>query len=287
MTTGECAPSAAKQAFEGWARWGYAARGIIHAVTGGLGLATAIDARGAHPTDAPGVLVQLFNRPYGAALIVLLALGLVGFGVWRVYESFTEKESKGAWRVALCAAGVLSLVSHLGLAFVAVQLLYDGKGTTAEQAAEDTTASLLSMGEYGAWLVVAMGVATIGMGVTCLVRGVGARLTKDLKTEGAVDKGVWSLGIFGHLAQGVALLGTGGFFLLAAWRSRPQDAGSVKGVLEELQRQPLGPWLLALVSAGLFAFGLFAIAEAVFRHMPEEMEARRHPQARAQSGSSR
>lgn len=266
-----CAPKrAAKKALQGWARWGYAARGIIHAVTGGLGLATAIDARGAQPTDPPGVLVQLFNKPFGAALIVLLALGLVGFGVWRVYESFTEKGTKGWWRVGLCFAGVLSFVTNLGLAFVGLKLLYDGRGTTAEQAAEETTASLLSYGEYGSWLVVAMGLATIGMGITCFVRGVCAPITKDLQTEGAVDKGVWSLGLFGHLGQGVALLGTGGFFLLAAWRSRPQDAGSVKGVLEELQRQPLGPWLLALVSAGLFAFGLFAIAEAVFRRMPEE-----------------
>lgn len=277
-TTAEVCVPAAKKALQGWARWGYMARGIIHAVTGGLGLATAIDARGAHPTDGPGVLVELFHRPFGAALIVLLALGLVGFGVWRVYESFTEQESKGVWRVALCAAGVLSFVTHLGLAYVAVQLLYDGHGTTAEQAAEETTASLLSMGEHGSWLVVAMGLSTIGMGVTCFVRGFCAPLTKDLKTEGAVDKGVWSLGVFGHLAQGVALLGTGGFFLLAAWRSRPQDAGSVKGVLEELQRQPLGPWLLALVSAGLFAFGLFAIAEAVFRRMPEEKEAAKREQ---------
>lgn len=259
---------AGRLALEGWARWGYAARGLVHAITGGLGLAAAWDARGHEtPTDGPGALMRLFDRPLGGLVVATLAVGLVGYGVWRLYESFTERQPSWSWRLGLRAAALLSAVTHWGLAVFAVRLLRDGHAPSAEAATEETTAALLAL-PYGQWLVVALGAFVLFLGGTCLVRGICAPITKDLVTEGDADRGVRSVGAIGHLAQGLVLCIVGGFFLRAAWTSRPKDAASVGGVLQELERQPLGPWLLALVSVGLLAFGLFGIAEAFLRRMP-------------------
>jgi hypothetical protein len=261
----ECLP---KLALQGWARWGYAARGIVHAITGGLGIAAAWDARGhEHPTDGPGALMRLFDRPLGGVVVAVLAVGLLGFGVWRIYESFTERQSNWFWRLALRGAALLSFVTHGFLAVFAVRLMRDGHAPSSQAQTEETTAELLAL-PYGQWLVVALGVFVLFLGVTCLVRGTCTPITKDLVTEGTVDRGVRSVGTIGHLAQGTVLCLVGGFFLRAAWTSRPKDAASVGGVLEALERQPLGPWLLALVSVGLLAFGLFGIAEAFLRRMP-------------------
>ena len=66
------------------------------------------------------------------------------------------------------------------------------------------------------------------------------------------------------LVRGIVL---GGFLVLAAWRSNSAQAQGLGGALEALQQQPYGWLLLALTALGLFAFGVFGLAQARYRHI--------------------
>jgi uncharacterized membrane protein (DUF2068 family) len=50
-------------------------------------------------------------------------------------------------------------------------------------------------------------------------------------------------------------------------RSNPSEARGLDGALAALAEQPFGPYLLALVAAGLAAYGVFALVEARYRRM--------------------
>ena len=65
------------------ARWGYGARGVVYCLVGSLALLAAIGA-GGQTGGSRGALVSLVGRPFGRTLLVIIALGLVGFAVWRV-----------------------------------------------------------------------------------------------------------------------------------------------------------------------------------------------------------
>ena len=253
----------------GWARWGFAARGIIQIVIGGLGLAAALDARGERPADGNGALARILTQPWlGSLLVGLIAVGLVGHAVWRLVEAFSDRESPRGWRALYRVAAVVSALTHGGLALIAARLLWRGWVESGEELTQETTAELLVL-PYGPWLVAVLGVATLGVGLTVAGRGVCAHLTRDLTTRGAAETGASSLARYGHLAQGLVLAIVGGFFLRAAWYGRPSDATSAKGALELLEAQPLGPWLLGVVAAGLCAFGLYGLVEALFRRLPD------------------
>ena len=59
----------------------------------------------------------------------------------------------------------------------------------------------------------------------------------------------------------------GGFLILAAVHSSSAEAKGLGGALQVLRAQPYGWVLLALTAAGLFAFGLFGLVQARYRHI--------------------
>ncbi len=74
-------------------------------------------------------------------------------------------------------------------------------------------------------------------------------------------------GRYGLLARGF-LYGLVGALLVQA--ALEYDPGAVEGLgsaLLWLEEQPFGPWVLLLVAVGLFAYGLFAIAEGRCRRI--------------------
>ncbi len=75
------------------------------------------------------------------------------------------------------------------------------------------------------------------------------------------------LGRLGFAARGVVFLVIGGFLGLAAVRSNSAQVKGLGGALETLSDQPHGSALLALVAAGLLAFGVFGLVQALYRRI--------------------
>ena len=71
----------------------------------------------------------------------------------------------------------------------------------------------------------------------------------------------------GHLARMVAFGLIGIFLVKAAIDYAPTKAVGLDGALERLAHQTYGPFLLAVVAAGLIAFGAYSIADARYRRI--------------------
>src|SRR3954471_4807295 len=78
----------ASPAIAGLARAGYAAKGVVYVLVGGLALLAAVGSR--LPFDAPegattgtrGALHRLVEQPYGKIILVAVAIGLAGYAIW-------------------------------------------------------------------------------------------------------------------------------------------------------------------------------------------------------------
>lgn len=77
------------------ARFGYVALGLVYIVIGILALWAALG-RGGATTDQRGALETIYNQPFGAVLLFLVALGLAGYGLWRLVQAGWDTENKGA-----------------------------------------------------------------------------------------------------------------------------------------------------------------------------------------------
>ncbi|MCJ2047957.1 DUF1206 domain-containing protein [Methylobacterium sp. J-078] len=248
------------------ARFGYGARGLVYCVIGGLAVLAAIG-RGGRAGDSESALRWVLAGPFGAVVVGLIALGLLGFAVWRFIESVTDADRRGTSLkgVVVRLAHLLSAAIYTGLAITAASLAL-GLGRGGGDATQDWTAWLLAK-PFGLWLVGLIGLGVMGGGVAFLVKAFKGDVTDRLKLD--ADRCRWAkpVGQFGYAARGIAFLIIGGFFIAAAWYQASSEVKGLAGAFAALRAQPYGWVLLGIVAAGHFAFGAFGLIQARFRHI--------------------
>jgi hypothetical protein len=253
------------------ARSGYAARGVVYLIVGGLAVAAALG--GGRATGAEGALTTILQQPFGQILLGIVALGLLGYAVWRTVQAVADTDHHGtdAKGVAIRGGLGVSAVTHTLLAIFALSLIF-GWGSSVGggdgNSTQDWTAWLLQQ-PFGRWLVGLIDVAVIGAGLAHMVKGYKAKFEKYLQMDRSSLEKASPVCRFGLIARGIVFLIIGGFFVVAAWRFSSGEVRGLKGALDVPQQQPYGWLLLAVVALGLFAFGLYSLVEARYRRIDE------------------
>lgn len=257
-----------RNSVETLARLGYGARGVVHGLVGGLALLAAIGS-GGQTGGSRSALQTLLSQPFGQFWLILIAIGLFGFCAWRFLEALTDADRRGSdmkgW--AIRGAHLISGVIYAGLAISAIGLaLGQGSGGGEDQAAQGWTAWLMSQ-PFGRWLVGLAGLAVVGAGLGFVWKAWRGNVAERLTVPSDKRHWVITLGRMGFAARGVVFVLIGGFLILAAIHSSSSEVQGLGGALHALQQQPYGWVLLALTAIGLFAFGLFGLVQARYRHI--------------------
>lgn len=250
------------------ARFGYAARGVVYAFIGVLAVQAAFFGRG--QTTGPEGAIQTIAEQ-SKVLLVLIAIGLFGYALWRFVQGILDPENKGrdakglAQRVAMVASGVV----YTGLALLALRLIAQGGGGAGAGGRASMTAKLLSL-PFGRALVILAGLGVIASALQQLHSAFTGKFQRRLKT-GEMSPEEQRLAVrtgqLGLTSRGIAFLITGWFLIQAALRFDPSRARGLGGALETLARQPYGPWLLGIVAVGLVAYGAFSFLQARYRRI--------------------
>ena len=258
-------------AIEGLGRLGFAAYGIVYILVGLLAAMAALG-RGGDTTDTYGALSWIVEAPYGRLLLAVIAVGLVGYALWRFIQATLDTEGHGgeAKGMLVRAGYVFRGAVYAGLALSAARLAM-GSGTSgsSDGQMQDWTARLLAQ-PWGAGLLGLVGIGFIGVGLYQLYRAATADFCDDLRLDELnADQRQWveRLGRLGYGARGVVFGIIGGFLLAAARSTQPEEARGLAGALAMLAEQPYGPWLLGIVAVGLIAYGMYKLAEARYRRM--------------------
>ncbi len=254
---------------EGMARFGYAAYGVEYVLVGVLSVRAAFGG-GGETAGQEGALQTILLAPLGRVLLGLVALGLLGYAMWRLFQGVLDPDNEGggAKGVIKRADHVANGLFHAALA-VSVGRVALGTGGGGDGGPDDWTATLLQQ-PFGRWLVGAVGAVVFAVGLFQLYRAYDARFMEELK-PGEMDprEKRWTrrAGRLGHAARGVVFLVVGGFLAQAALQFDAQEARGLGGALSALAAQPFGPYLLGLVALGLVAFGLFMFVAARYRRI--------------------
>lgn len=223
---------------------------------------------GGKTTGTSGAFQSIGTQPFGKVLLLVLALGLACYALWKLVQSVMDPDGRGTEPHGLIrrAAYVGSAFIHGGLAVVAAQEVIGTEGR--KDAKDDVTAQVIGfLPPLGQILVgiVALGVLVVGL--YQLYAGLSAKFEDEIRTYRMNNAARWALltGRFGTAARALVILVAGGFLLLAAWQADPQEARGLGGALSTLQQQPYGPYLLGGAAAGLIAYAVFMFLVARYR----------------------
>ena len=256
------------------ARLGWVAKGIVYGVLGVLAVPIAIEgleqdrARGG-PGEASqlGAVTEIADTSFGAVALWIIAIGLALYVVWRLISIVLPAEhTVGAW---LTRGGYLiSAVMYSFLAWAALSFARDDRaasGTQTEDARVERFTRELMEKSGGRWLVGAVGVCLVAVGIYFVVKGLGAKFRGELEPGGVgpfSHEAIVTLGRVGWVGRGMVMALVGWFVTSAAVHFRPREAKGFDGSLREVTESALGPPLVGFVAVALIVYGLFCVISA-------------------------
>jgi hypothetical protein len=253
------------------ARLGYAARGIVYLVVGWLAIQVAIGSGGG-TNSKTGALTEIAQQPFGQIMLGIVAFGLFAYTLWRLVQGIKDPENKGtdAKGIITRISYIVSGLTYAGLGIAAVQIIVNSLASSGGGSSkEDWTAKLLTQ-PFGQWLVGVFALIIFGVAAYQFYQSYSGKFMKMFKPgELSLTVKTWieRIGRIGYGARGIVYVIISGFLIQAAISHDASEAGGLAQALSTLAQQPYGPWLLGLVAAGLFGFGVYSLVEAGYRRI--------------------
>jgi hypothetical protein len=261
---------------DGAARAGYVARGLVYSLVGGLALAAAAGVGGGRPTDPSGALSSLLRMPAGRAALALVAVGLLAHAAFRAALVVTGEPyvKQGPWRrAATRVRHGFAACLYAGMALTAAAATIAG-GRHAHADNDHQTRHLsarLLTEPFGQPILIAIGVGLGIAAVVAIVRALGPNnIRQRLRLEEMTERQCRLMAALGRVAYvaRATVFGACGYFLIRAGIDRaPRETRGSAGALRAVWELPHGSLLLALVAAGLIAFGVYGVLEARWRRL--------------------
>lgn len=238
--------------FQRLTRLGFAARGFLYILIAALVILTG------RTEDLTGALKYL-GHGLSKLLLAIVAVGMAGYGVWRLSDAAFGMESGRhrwkAWakRIGAATSGCI----YCWLAFKAARVLV-AKPPAGHEAQQHAAQALHIWG--GELLLYGAGAVLLGAGVVQLWKAARATFLDHLDEEAARREWVRWLGRIGYGARGLIFL-TVGYMLVRAGLDRSAAEAGNLGEALDWWSAPMRRW----VAGGLLVFGIFSILEAIYR----------------------
>ncbi len=248
-----------KDKLKWFAKLGYAARGTIYLAVGVLALMT-VTGGGGKTTGSKDAIATLLEQPFGVFIVGVVAVGLFGYSAWRFTQAIKDTDNHGHELKGSAIRGGLfvSSLTHLALGIWTVSLLSgDGGSGGSSSSWLDST--------LGQIFLFFAGVATIGAGIAHVIKGWTARFEKYMNLPASHKDVSRHICRFGLISRGVVWLIVGSFLIDTSLRAGGGEMKGLEDALNALLQAAHGPWLMAVVAAGLVAFGTYSLFEARYR----------------------
>jgi uncharacterized membrane protein len=262
-----------KEVFEKLARAGFAARGVVYTIIGIFAISAAF---GSGQTEgSKGAIESLTGSTWGQVVLGFLAIGLFGYGLWRLLSGAIDLENEGSGKKAAAkrVAYVVSGLAHFALSIYAAALLLGNGGGGSGGGAQSMTAKLMQQ-PFGPYLVIFAGIIAFIVAAAQLSKAIKEKYRKHIALPDA--HGVSNKLIkFGIISRAVVFAIVGVFLVYAGITVSPENAKGFSGALSWLQQQSYGSIILGLIGIGLLGFALYSFLQARYRIIPDpEDEAR-------------
>ena len=198
---------------------------------------------GGKTTDRQGALRTVAQQPLGEVLLLALAVGLLGYAVWRFVQAFLDRDDEGTGPKGARQA------RRLPRARAALPRLGGGRARARRRRRLRAAATsrrrrrTCSSWPLGRWLVAAVGLGFLAAGVYNVYRslthevpqaparardGAGRAAVGDRRRRGRPRR-----------ARGRLRARSAIFLVRAAWQYDPQEAIGIDGALRKLAEQPV------------------------------------------------
>jgi Domain of Unknown Function (DUF1206) len=240
------------------ARLGYASKAVVYAIVGVLAILTALN-RGGRITDTSGALRVVFRQPFGRTLLVVLAIGLCGYAVWRLLDAIADPDRNGtsAQGLVVRIGNAIRGCIYGALGLEAIRLLRGLRGSDGNEA-RTWTARILEL-PLGELLLGAAGAIVAIYGITEAIHSLRGKHDPNLDMscfQRTLRPALQKISRFGVGVRGGLIATLGIFLVRAALTHDPSEAAGSRESIVRLGGLVQGRWFLTLIAAGVLAYAV-------------------------------
>jgi hypothetical protein len=248
------------------ARTGLAAKGVVHILVGALAARLALGL-GGQTSDARGALRMMLGEPFGVVMLATIAIGLVGYAVWRLLQAALGSATGRGHSpgIAQRLAGAGTAIIYAGLGIEAARLAHGSAGESNGEAARHWTGVALGY-PFGQAAVIAVGAGIAIYGAYQCIRAARSELSRDLSLgtlRRTAREWVVRISRFGIGARGVVFGIIGYLLIRAGLHRRAEEAEGIRGALDLVNG--FGSAALLVIAFGLIAYGIYQLVNSRYR----------------------
>ena len=246
------------------ARTGYIAKGIIYAVTGVLTFMAAINL-GGKKAGKEEVLDFIKKQHLGSTLLILLAIGLLCYAIWRFAQAFVDpqkrhgKSKNKGQRFALFVSGG----TYLALAGLCVLRAGGSVGTSGIKNSSILTTAM------GLYILAGVGLVFAGRGVYQITRLFKTNFIRKFNLESMIDEKrrviIKNSAYLGMSARAVIFLMIGFFAIKGAITANLNEIKNTADVFSFIETSFWGSFQLGMVALGFICYAIYMFLSAKYR----------------------
>ncbi|KAI8366422.1 hypothetical protein EDC96DRAFT_544089 [Choanephora cucurbitarum] len=291
-------------------RVGFIAKGVVYGCIGVLTISNVTGAwtpNGSSGNESPqGAFLLLGGIPtIGRTILIIMAVGLVLYIIWRMWEaitgqgsdaSFSKKKNFFRYRLSPFVSGLV----YTAYAYYVIQMIFQTSEEQQATASSKTFPASWTGSTLGRAGIGLLGIAFLIAFTTQIINAVSGNFIQDLKTSepGARKWEAFIIHTLGRIGFGgrAALFGTmSGFF----WDSLAKDNESgeknmVAAAVNKLATTGGGRFFMVILGLSLVTYALFAVLNAYYKYFPTPPPTRHeyytqevvHPEESSSSSSS-
>jgi hypothetical protein len=251
--------------FEKFARYGLASKGVVYCLMGLLSVLAALGLNQEKGDKAEAFKV-IYRQPFGRIILILIAIGLFGYVMLRMFQAFKDIDNKGTDLKGIFnrAGYAMSAFLYLAIAVYALKLVFSGTSGGESDSSQFIVSKVL---EYrgGQYVLGIASLIVVGMGIYQITKGVTGKFMKRISLIRSNMKEVFKkTGLIGYVSRGIVLVIIGYFLFHAAWLFQADEAQGTGAAFDFLQNN-FGSFLMALVALGMSGYGVFSFVKAKYQ----------------------
>ncbi|MBO0663328.1 DUF1206 domain-containing protein [Jiella sp. MQZ9-1] len=264
--TNSMAPQNGEDWLKGAARAGYAARGLVFIIVGYFSFRAAFASGQA--MDTKDAIEVIAGSGFGTILLAAMVIALAAFCLWRLIQVAMDVDNHGidAKGVFVRTGLLISAFSYGALAVYSVTLLL-GQGAGSGSGGKSGVIAYAYEAGFGVWLTYLIAAGMAAAAIAHLVKGVKAGFEKYMAIPSDRRWLLKPVCQFGLIARAVTFVVLAGLLATGAAGYESGETPGIDAALREISSWSFGWLFLSLTGLGLVAFGVYSLAEAMYRRI--------------------
>jgi hypothetical protein len=253
------------------ARFGLISKGIVYCLTGVIAFMGAFEIGSSEEAGKGGVFHFIDEKGGGKPALLVIAVGLFCYCIWRLMQAFYNKggsgDKKKDWskRLRYFFSGLV----YLSVAIVAVKIATNQDKSSGKNNEEALTAQAMDA-SFGLVLVGLAALIMAGVGIYQVWYGLSGKYRKHVQemSAGSTTTNLLLLsGKLGYVARGIVWLILAWLLGKAALHSNSKEAGDTNEAFQALEDATMGSYYLGALGLGLICYGAFNFIRARYERL--------------------